>query len=701
MAEKPLIRLIPFVLFVILTNPFSAYCMPSFEDVKNEWSPSDIVIYDQKDRLIQTVRSDYKKRALQWVGINDISKNLVDAVLVSEDKRFFKHKGVDWLALGSAFFENITGRSKRGASTITMQLVSILQGERGKKDYSKKLKQINSARELEENWTKGQILEAYLNLVYFRGELQGISSAAHILFDKSPSALDVVESAILASLIRQPNAPLESIAFRTRDILQKMNFPYDESRIKSIVSERLQTPKNPPTTNPNIAPHIVKHLDLASKKTLKTTIDTDLQMFSEETLKKHLISLKRNNVNDGAVIIIENKTGNVLAYLSQSTDSVFVDGIVAKRQAGSTLKPFLYAIALEKGILHTASLLDDSPVSITTERGLYLPKNYTESYKGLVTLRTALASSLNTPAVKTLTLAGIDDFHEYLLKLGFDISEKADFYGYSLALGGIDVSLLELSNAFRVLANGGKLSGLQFINTKERIIKKRVMDEAVSFIISDILSDRSARQVTFGFENPLSTRSWSAVKTGTSKDMRDNWCIGFSDTYTVGVWVGNFSGAPMWNVSGVSGSAHVWQEIMNYLHRFRLSKPPKPPQNVIKKDIYVEPTNTTITDWFINNGKYYPADNTLARITKHQHMARISYPPNSTVFVIDPDIPKSEQAVFFEVSGSDKGLRIFVGDDEIAIDGNIAIWHLKAGFYKVKLIDKDGVVKDEIEIVVR
>ncbi|MCX8027126.1 MAG: penicillin-binding protein 1C [Thermodesulfovibrionales bacterium] len=687
------------VLFVVLASPNIAFGIPSFEDVKTKWQSSEVMIYDRKDRLIQTVRTDYKKRALKWVGINDISRNMVDAVLSSEDRRFFEHSGVDWLAVGSALLENITGRSTRGASTITMQLASILIGQKGKKDINEKIRQIKTARQLEDIWTKDNILEAYLNLIYFRGDLQGISSAANILFGKSPSSLTAIESAMLASLIRNPNASVQKVVFRTCNILDKMQIPYDKESVNKTVSDALMLVKSN-KNSPSFAPHIVRHLDLSSGKRIKTTIDMDLQTFAQETLKKHLMVLQRSNVNEGATVIIENKTGNVLAYLSVSNDFKHVDGVVAKRQAGSTLKPFLYALALSRGVLNASSLLEDAPVSISTERGLYLPKNYNESYKGLVTVRTALASSLNTPAVKTLTMVGIEDFYEILVKLGFDINENADFYGYALALGGVDVSLLELTNAYRVLANGGIFSRTRFSYSQGRAVSKRVLGEDVAFIISDILSDRAARQVTFGMENPLSTKSWSAVKTGTSKDMRDNWCIGYSDTYTVGVWVGNFSGAAMWNISGISGSAQIWQEIMNHLHRQKFSRQPKAPKDVVKKDIFIDSFSGVVSEWFIKDSQI-PTDNSLIAVSRQGHEARIIYPPTSTVIVIDPDIPNTEQAVFFEIMGGNIGMSVFVGDDKIAIYGNIAIWQPRVGQHKVRLIDVKGAIRDEIEIFVR
>jgi penicillin-binding protein 1C len=260
----------------------------------------------------------------------------------------------------------------------------------------------------------------------------------------------------------------------------------------------------------------------------------------------------------------------VLAWVGSSggglSQAPQVDGVLARRQAGSTLKPFLYGLALEERRLTAASLLDDSPLNLATASGLYMPQNYDQQYKGAVSLRTALASSLNIPAVRTLVMVTPERLFQRLQALGVKLPESGDFYGYSLALGSADISLLALTNAYRALAAGGRSQPVRAVLNAPAVPPTQVMDGNVAWIIGDILSDGSARARTFGLDSPLSTRFWSAVKTGTSKDMRDNWCIGYSARYTVGVWVGNASGESMWNVSGVTGAAPVWQDVMHYLH---------------------------------------------------------------------------------------------------------------------------------------
>ncbi|MDQ1314620.1 MAG: penicillin-binding protein [Pseudomonadota bacterium] len=364
---------------------------------------------------------------------------------------------------------------------------------------------------------QSQILEAYLNLAPFRGEARGVAAGSD-------------------GCVR----------------LQR--------RFARILPARAELPAT------DFAPHLAARLTLRPGERIRTTLDLALQRRAEAVLESQLSQLAGADVEDGAVLVLDNASGEVLAYVGSRRQARqhHVDGVQALRQAGSTLKPFLYALAIERQWLTAASTLDDSPVAIDTPSGQYMPQNYDYRYKGHVSVRGALAGSLDVPAVRTLPLGGIEPFHERLLQLGQPLQEDALFYGYALALGSPEVSLWSLTNAYRTLANGGRHSGARLLpGAPEK--PEAVFDAAASFIVADILADRAARSVTFGLENPLATPFWSAVKTGTSKDMRDNWCIGFSSRFTVGVWVGNFDGRPMRGVSGVTGAAPVWLEIMQAL----------------------------------------------------------------------------------------------------------------------------------------
>jgi penicillin-binding protein 1C len=453
----------------------------------------------------------------------------------------------------------------------------------------------------------------------------------------------------------------------------------------------------------DLAPHLARRLLAEPGSRVTSTLDARLQRFAVDALTRHLGELAGRNVEDGAVLVLDNASGEVLAYVGSSGDlsrAGQVDGVTALRQAGSTLKPFLYGLALERRMLTAASVLDDSPLSLATPVGLYVPQNYERHYLGKVSLRTALGSSLNVPAVRTAELVGIDAFHDRLLAFGLNsLIRPADYYGPALALGSADVSLLALTNAYRALANGGELRPVIFKPESGAARGSRAMSAAAAFIVGDILADRAARAPVFGLENPLATRVWSAVKTGTSKDMRDNWCVGFTDRYTVGVWVGNFGGSPMRDVSGVSGAAPVWREIVHFLHTGGPSVAPKPPAGVVAKSVsYVPQVEASRREWFV-------AGTETGRIEilpeDRGTVPRIAYPPEGTIFALDPDIPADRQRVVLQARPRAAGLVWRDADQVIEADGGRAAWTPRPGRHRLALTDADGRELDAVSVEVR
>lgn len=691
-------------IFLILFSLHSALeTLPPFQEVKRSFQSSDMELMDRNGEVIQDLRADSRGRRLHWIGLEDMSPSLIKAVLYSEDKRFYEHGGVDWRAVFSILVEGIyTTKSYRGASTITMQFASILdkrlrpKGQR--RTVAQKWEQMRAARKLERAWSKQEILEAYLNMVTFRGELEGIAAGSRGIFDKEPHGLDEAESIILASLIRSPNAEISDVITRGCFLAGSMASHTPCETIRAVAEGKLSRPYYV-RPHANIASHVAHLLLGKNGGRVVSTLDGKLQRFATEALRYQLTTHKIQNVNDGAVLVVENTSGDILAYIAnggESSSALFVDGIRAKRQAGSTLKPFLYELALEKRLLTPASMLDDLPLNISTPRGLYIPQDYDNEFKGPISVRTALASSLNVPAVRTLMMISTEVFTDRLRRLGFDLDESGDYYGFSLALGSADVSLLELVNAYRTLANGGWWSNLRltFDNTRS---EKNIMTKEAVFVTNDILSDRTARSITFGLENPLSTRYWTAVKTGTSKDMRDNWCIGYSRKYTVGVWVGNFSGEPMWDVSGITGAAPVWLEIMNYLHHSSPSAPPKAPVGVVKKQVEFQAgIEQNRDEWFLNGTE--PVE---TAITDHMdELPRITYPADGTTFALDPDIPDGQQAIFFEASPPLKFVWMLNGE-RIGNSDTTVSWTPIYGHYTLSLVDEQDKVIDFVMFEVR
>lgn len=683
---------------------------PAFTALRAAFRPSDLLLLDRHGEVIQEVRTDPKRRRLQWVSLGEVSPALQAAVLASEDRRFYRHGGVDVRAVAAAALQRLSGGPPRGASTISMQLATFvdpqLRRRGGPRTPAQKWRQMRLAWRIEAAWTKPEILEAYLNLVTFRGELQGVSAASSVLFGKAPHGLTEAEAAVLAALLRSPNAGQEAVARRAAALRAAHGSEAAPQAIRAAVSQALDAPlgSGPRVTMaPHAAARLVKVGRAASRPTepVRSTLDAELQRVAAASLRQHLLAVRAQHVQDGAVLVVDNETGEVLAYIGGSgelSSARYVDGIHSRRQAGSTLKPFLYGLALDQRLLTAASLLEDTPLDLAVAGGLYRPRNYDDHFKGLVTVRTALASSLNVPAVRTLDLIGAEAAVQQLRRLGFEgLTEAGDYYGPSMALGSADVSLWELVNAYRALAAGGVWSPLRMGSGEPAGPIARAYSEDAAFVVSSILSDRESRSATFGLENPLATRFWTAVKTGTSKDMRDNWCLGYSRRYTVGVWVGNFSGEPMRNVSGVTGAAPIWLEVMAWLHRSAPSAPPVPPPGIVSSRVMlpggVEPARM---EWFV--GGTAPPVPALAVISGHP---RIIAPVSGTIIALDPDIPIDRQRLVFEAQDAGPVLRWMLDGQELGEARDLVVWQPSRGKHTLALVDDQQRVLDQVTFEVR
>jgi penicillin-binding protein 1C len=698
------------ILFLAILGAYAFLCLyapppPAFAAIKAGYCRSEALLLDRHGNPLHELRLDPRGRRLEWVPLAQVSPALVKAVIQAEDRRFYRHHGVDWQALGGAFMNRLLSGPPRGASTITMQLTrKLAEGEKvrpPKKSLKEKWRQMQAAHKLEESWKKEEILEAYLNLISFRGELQGVAAASRGIFDKDPGGLTEAEALILAALIPSTSQSLDRIARRAERLGKSLAAPTSPAEIKALVYERIGRPYRI-TPQLALAPHVAGMLLKQPGAQVVSTLDRPLQEFVLTVLNRRLADSRDRNVRDGAVLIVDNASGEILAYAGNSgatASAPHVDGVRALRQAGSVLKPFLYELALEKKILTAASVLEDTPLQIPTPTGLYVPENYSKDFQGQVTVRTALASSLNVPAVRTLLMLGSDAFVERLRGLGMaSIQKDPDYYGYAVALGSVDISLAELVNAYRTLANAGRWSETTLVPRGQGTETRQVMDRKGAFIISTILADREARNTTFGMENVLSTRFWTAVKTGTSKDMRDNWCIGSSGAYTVGVWMGNFSGEPMWNVSGVTGAAPVWHDIMNYLHRRRASIAPQPPPGVTAAAVRFRDTGETPRrEWFIAGTE--PA----APVTVHTAHAqpRIIYPAGGMIVALDPDIPEANQMISFLAQPRGAVHEWRLNQQRLPASSRQLLWKPERGNHQLSILDKDGIILDTVSFTVR
>ncbi|OMG72965.1 penicillin-binding protein 1C [Burkholderia ubonensis] len=717
----------------LLAAPLGAHALPSYDDVRHRWRSSDWVLLARDGTPLQRTRVDHAERRGDWVALGDVSPAFREAIVVSEDRRFYEHSGVDWRGIAGAAWGNLWNERTRGASTVTMQLAGLLGDSprrSGQRSLPQKATQAMNALLLERGWRKDQILEAYLNLVPFRGETIGLDAMSRVLFGKAPSGLDVRESAVAAALVRAPNANAARVAERACRILRDMRAAQQCASLDGYV--QLVTARTASAARDDngaaLAPHFARRIAAEVKPgagaQVRSTLDAPLQRFARDTLTRALTELNapahRRNVQDGAVVVIDNASGEIRAWVGSSgalSGARDVDAVLAPRQAGSTLKPFLYAQAIDEKRLTAASLLDDAPINLATGGGLYIPQNYDKDFKGWVSVRSALGGSLNVPAVRTLVLVTPHRFARTLTALGLPLAQQGDYYGFSLALGSADVTLLSLTNAYRALANGGVArkavdlpapasSASASASTPARAPDgTRVFSEAASFVVTDILADNNARVRTFGFDNPLATRFFSAVKTGTSKDMRDNWAVGYTSRYTVGVWVGNADGSPMWDISGVTGAAPVWSAVVGYLHRDLASRAPRPPAGVEQRRITFErDLEPARGEWFLA-GTAVDTIRLAAPVAAGKDGPRapltIGAPTDGTIFAIDPDIPPKNQRIWFERTAGHAAKFSWRLDDKVIGHADRVAWMPWPGRHRLELVDARGNVADAIGFEVR
>jgi penicillin-binding protein 1C len=721
--------------------------LPDFASLRAGYVASDARLLDRHGRLLHERRVDAQARRLRWMPLADVAPALPHLLVAVEDRRFASHRGVDVRALAAAAVATLRG-GRRGGSTLTMQLAAridpSLAPARGSRTPAQKLRQVAAALALERRYTKAQVLEAYLNLMTFRGELVGIDAAARGLFGKAPHALDVLDASLLVALLRAPNAAPTRVA-ATACALAASPVVQAAVRRTAVAAATLRRPgtgedagstvagadaavgamrhadadagaaiamaprgsdctllaaraqaalSGPPLLAPPVAlaPHVATRL-LHAPGVVRTTLDAGVQRAATQALAARLAALAGRHVRDGAVLAVDNESGDVLAWVGSSgarSASPYVDFVRAPRQAGSTLKPFVYALAFERRLLTPESLLADTPLDVATPTGSYRPDNYDHAFRGAVPARVALASSLNVPAVRVLERAGVDAAVVALRALGVHGLRRADHYGPALALGAADVSLLELVTAYRALARGGVAGGLRVVAGEAVSPPLRVLSEGASFLVGEILADRGNRGATFGLESALATRFHSAVKTGTSKDMRDNWCIGYTRRFTVGAWVGNGNGEPMHDVSGVDGAATVWREVMDHLHEADAGPPPLPPADVVRAGAGHVLRGTEAALAAAGGAPVDPAS-----------LARIVAPADGTFIAVDADIPASRQRVVLEAEPASADLELALDGRALGSAAQPHLWSPARGRHEVTLRDARGRVLDRVDFVVR
>ena len=674
--------------------------LPTYAQVRAAWQPSEAWLYDRNGRLLDSARVDFARRRLAWVPLPDIAPVVPATIISAEDHRFRTHGGIDWLAVGGGLRDRLAGKPTRGASTLSMQVAGFLQralsrpGARGWRD---KITQARAARALEAGWSKDEILEAYLNLAGFRGEAQGIGGAALGLFGKTPAALGRDDALLLASLLPQPQATAPALARRAC----LLSAGGDCTRFAGL-AESMLGPARSLQLDPGLAPHLADRLLLKPGARITTTLDASVQRLATAALARQLMGLGGTRARDGAAIVVDNASGDVLAWVGGvpgASTSPAVDNARSYRQAGSTLKPFLYAQAIERGYLTSASILDDSPVQLDTASGLYVPQNYDRAFKGPVSARVALAGSLNVPAVRTLLLVGVEPFRDRLFDTGYaGLVEDGGYYGFSLALGSAEVTLAEQVAAYRALARRGRWSPLRLTSADPRTADRAVTTPAAAWIVADMLADNDARSATFGVDSALRLPFRASVKTGTSKAMRDNWCIGFTDRFTVGVWVGNAEGDPMRGVSGTSGAAPVWRDIVTALEAGGPHRSPLPPPEVEQRRVvFADAREPPRREWFLRG----TGQTLVAAVPTAARRPRITNPASGSVYALDPDVPIDRQRLAVAVSGDAGAHRVVLDGRTLGSADTRPLILPGPGLHRLLLVDMGGRVVDQVRFTMR
>lgn len=545
-------------------------------ELQTDWTLGTRVL--ARDGRVLGERSGEGALRGRHVPLDEVSPRLIEATLASEDRAFWRHDGVDRAALARALYTNLVhGRTVSGGSTITAQLVKRLDHRGGahQRTLPIKLWELARAQNLESQADKRRLLEAYLDVLDYGHGLAGPEAAAQGYFGVRARDLSLAQAALLAVLPRAPSA-LNPYRHRARAVARQRALLTAMHAAGRISSEDLQRALQEPlvlTSTPRAprmrAPHLVLAASREASGTVQTTLDWELQRDVEAMVGAHVASLADQRVGSGCAVVVDNQSGEILAEVGSASyfdrkNAGAVDLLRRKRQAGSTLKPFLYARAFERGVSPMAPLAD-VPTELGTTGAVYAPDNFDGTFAGPVPAREALAASLNVPAVRLARQIGVDEVLTTLRHSGFSLAGDAQRYGLSIALGSGEVSPLEMVSAYAMLARGG-----EWIRVTDRpapIVTRAVLAADATMLVSDALADPIARVHGLNVRAALEFTTPVALKTGTSTGHRDVWTAGYSHEHTVVVWLGNADGSPTRGLTGASGAAQLFVEIMKRAQR--------------------------------------------------------------------------------------------------------------------------------------
>ncbi|HUD09384.1 MAG TPA: transglycosylase domain-containing protein [Patescibacteria group bacterium] len=584
-------------------------------------APQSTLIYDRNGKLLYNI---YDKKNQTFVSLSSIPKYMQEATIAIEDKSFYQHGAIDFRGIARAAFSIVLHQQIQGGSTLTQQLVknSLLTQEQ---TIPRKIKEIILAFATEIVYSKNQILEMYLNQTPYGGTSYGVEAASETYFGKHAKDLDLAQSALLAGL---PQAPTQFSPFgahpeegkdRQIEVLQAMqNVGYiTKNQEQSAEKEDLKYAK---FANNIQAPHFVLYVkDLLIAKygeqiveegglKVTTSLDLDVQNFAQKSVADEVNALPGYyHVTNGAALVTDPANGEILAMVGSkdyfdNTIAGNVNITTSLRQPGSSIKPINYAVGLLNDY-NAATTFIDQPICFPNQGGQnYCPVDYDGKWHGLVQMRYALGNSFNIPAVKMLELNGVDAMVATASAMGITTFTSPEKYGLSLTLGGAEVKMVDMATAFGVFANSGYRINLhpilkvtdktgkvleEYKPLPSPIFGQKVLPDGVAFIISDILADNGARLAEFGDNSELKIKGQTvSVKTGTTNDFRDNWTIGYTPSFLVAAWVGNDDNSQMSGlVSGITGAAPIWNDIMSNILKGRAPQPMSRPPGIIQKAV--------------------------------------------------------------------------------------------------------------------
>ena len=693
-----------------------------------------LVLLDRHARELRTARAADGSRR-RWVPLGEMDADLLAAFLAVEDRRFPRHIGVDPRAAARAAWNNLRARRVvSGGSTITMQLARMLHPV--PRTWTGKVRQALWAIRIERHLGKGVVLEQYLNRVPLGQGTQGVAAAATLYFEQSASDLSLGQAALLAGLARAPSTdnPLvsPSRAARRRAValkqLEATGYATREAAARAAAEPARVLRGDPPFLAPHFTTRLLQHAERGGAPlsgVWRTSLDLELQQELEAEVRHTVALLAAHGARHAAAVVLDNEAGEVLAWVGSpdfwADTAGQVDMVVSPRQPGSALKPFLYALAFDRGYT-PASVLPDIARVYQTSTGPYAPRNYDRRFHGPVLAREALGSSFNLPAVELAERLGVPGLLDVLRGAGFgSLGRSAEFYGLGLALGNGDVTLLELANGYRALVAGGvwrpyrwhKAAPGEPVDPGRRFASPQAAAQVL-----DILADPGARVAGFGLATPLDFPFRVAAKTGTSRHYTDNWAVAGAGRFTVAVWVGNFSGRPMNGVSGVSGAGPL-------LHRAVLATARRHPPGDLPtmeavglrpaavcrlSGLRAGPECPATTDWFASGAE--PADACDWHREGEVHLPveyadwaaaadraaptsappaggfRILAPLDGDVYQVPPGADPRYATVALRAAGAAAGARI-----RWFIDGRpqpAGRWTIRAGTHRIRAVSSAG-----------